>query len=150
KDTGGERAREGKPVLLHTTNYWRTSMSRIMIVDDEPNIMVLTRKMLEKKGYEVSEAKSGEECLKRLKQEKPDLILLDVMLRGEDGWEICKKIKSAEETKGIPVVMFTIRGSEDSVEKSMECGADAHISKPFDMEDLQDTVERLLGKTASL
>ncbi len=95
------------------------------------------------------EVESGDECLKRLKKEKPDLILLDVTMPGEDGWEILKEIKKDEKTKDIPVAMFRVRTSDDSVKKSLESGADAHINKPFDVEDLLNTVESLLGKAAS-
>ncbi|MEE9152262.1 MAG: response regulator [Thermoplasmata archaeon] len=120
-------------------------MSKIMVVDDEPPIVILTKAMLEMGGHKIVEAKSGEECLKMLKEEKPDLILLDIMMPGIDGWETCRKIKSDKETKDIPVAMFTVRGSAGSIKKSLECGADDHISKPFDMEDLIGTVKRLLG-----
>jgi CheY-like chemotaxis protein len=121
-------------------------MARILLVDDEPEILFLTRMMLEKKGYEVCEVKSGKECIEELKSRKADVVLLDVLLHNEDGWEVCKKIKSSEETKNIPVAMFTVRTSPDSIEKSKKCGADAHINKPFDMEDLYKTIERLLQK----
>ncbi len=124
-------------------------MARILIVDDEPTILMLIGMMLKREGYEVVEAKDGEECFSKLKEKKPDLILLDVMMPGQDGWEICRKIKGARETRGIPVAMFTVRTSEDSMEKSMEYGADAHINKPIDKKELFDTIKRLLGKASS-
>ena len=125
-------------------------MSMIMIVDDEPRILFLVRIMLEKKGYNVVEAKNGEECLEKLKEEKPDLILLDVMMPGEDGWEICKKIKTNENTKDIPVAMFTVRHSDVALKKSIEYAhADSHINKPFNMKDLLKKVKRLLKGAAS-
>ncbi len=124
-------------------------MSKIMVVDDEPQIRTLVKVILEKEGYKMVGANSGKECLKKLKKEKPDIILLDVMMQGEDGWEILKEIKKNEKTKDLPVAMFTIRTSDDSVKKSLESGADAHINKPFDVEELLDAVEGLLGKPAS-
>ncbi len=125
-------------------------MKKIMVVDDDPGILKLVRIILEKEeGYEVVEVESGEECLKRLKKEKPDLILLDVMMRGKDGWEICRKIKADEKHRDIPVAMLTVRASEEDMNKSLECGADTHINKPFDVEDLLDQVERLLGKATT-
>lgn len=124
-------------------------VARILLVDDEPEIRIITRRMLEKAGHSVIEAGDGVECLEKLKAEKPDLILLDVMMPGEDGWEICRKIKGEEKTKDIPVVMFTVRTSKENMKHSMKRGAEAHINKPFDMKELLDTVERLLGKAAS-
>ncbi len=124
-------------------------MAKIMVVDDNPKIRKVVRVILEKKGYEVEEARNGDECLKRLEKEKPDLILLDVMMPGEDGWEICKEIKSDEKHRDIPVAMLTVRASEEDMNKSIEHGADTHINKPFGVEDLLERVESLLGKDAS-
>lgn len=120
-------------------------MARILLVDDEPEIVFLTKKMLEKEGYEVTVAKNGKECMKAVGKDRPDLILLDVMMPGETGWEICKKIKGDKKTGDIPVAMFTVRTSEDSVEKSLEYAhADAQIDKPFKMEELLNQIKRLL------
>jgi len=122
-------------------------MAKILLVDDEPEIRFLTRMMLEKAGYEVIEARDGDECWMKLNEEKPDLILLDIMMPGDDGWVVCRKIKGAKETKDIPVVMFTVRTSENSVKKSMEYAhADAQIDKPFDMKELLNVVKGFLKK----
>ncbi len=125
-------------------------MAKILLVDDEPEIVYLTRTMLEKAGYEVMVANDSAECFERLKEEKPDLILMDIMLPDDDGWAACRKIKENEKTQHIPVAMFTVRSSEDSVEKSFKYShADAHINKPFQMKELLDTVKGLLEKAAS-
>jgi CheY-like chemotaxis protein len=119
-------------------------MTKILVVDDEPEILLLVKLMLEKNGYEVIEARNGTECLEKL-GERPDLVVLDVMMPGDDGWEVCRKIKSDEKTKDIPVILLTVRTSEKSRRKSMEyAGADAHINKPFEMAELLETVRRLL------
>ena len=124
-------------------------MAKILLVDDEPEIVVLTKIMLEKDGHEVVVARNSGECFERLNAEIPDLILLDVMMPGDNGWEACRKIKGDEKTQDIPVAMFTVRTSDESVEKSFKYShADAHINKPFGKKDLLDTVERLLGKAA--
>ncbi|MFQ5976353.1 MAG: PleD family two-component system response regulator [Candidatus Hydrothermarchaeales archaeon] len=121
-------------------------MATIMIVDDEPHIRVITRKILEGEGYSTIEAADGGECLKMLKKEKPDLILLDVMMPGINGWEVCKRIKENRETSKIPTVMFTVRTSMDSIRKSLEYSrADAQINKPFEVDELIDKVQNLLG-----
>jgi DNA-binding response OmpR family regulator len=119
-------------------------MARILIVDDEPDIVMVVRITLEKAGHGVEEVGDGNEALKKLKKEKFDLILLDVMLPGDNGWEVCRKIKADEKTKDILIVMFTVRTSEDSVAKGKECGADAQIDKPFGMGDLVGIVEKVL------
>lgn len=123
----------------------RNIMAKILVVDDEPDMRFLARVFLEKAEHSVVEAEDGESALGKIVKDKPDIVLIDVMLPGEDGWEICKKIKSIDETKGIPVAMFTIRSSDDAVERSMKCGADAHIKKPFEREELLATIDRLLG-----
>lgn len=123
-------------------------MSDILVVDDEPEIVYLVKMMLEQRGHRVAEAGNGEECLKHLEKGKPDLIVLDVMMPGLKGWDVCKKIKGSKETKDIPVVMLTVRTSEDSVKKSYEYAhCDAHINKPFEMKELLDTVDALLNES---
>ncbi len=122
-------------------------MGKILVVDDEPEIVVLTKIMLEKEGHKVTVAKDSAECFERLKKEKPDLILLDIMMPGDDGWDACKKIKEDRETHDIPVAMFTVRASDNSVEKSYKYAhADVHINKPFDRKELLDIVRGLLEK----
>ncbi len=125
-------------------------MARILLVDDEPFIRISTRKMLERAGHGVVEAKDGEDGLRVLENDKPDLILLDVRMPGTDGWEICREIKEAKETRDIPVVICSVYTSGEFVKKSMEyAGADAHINKPFSMDELLNTVEKVLEKVAS-
>jgi len=123
-------------------------VANILVVDDEPEIVVLTKIMLEKEGHKVTAAKNSEECFKRIKEKKPDLILLDIMMPGDDGWDACKRIKEDKETSDIPVAMFTVRTSEESVEKSYKYAhADVHINKPFDRKELLKIVKDLLEKS---
>ncbi|MFQ6136684.1 MAG: PleD family two-component system response regulator [Candidatus Hydrothermarchaeales archaeon] len=118
---------------------------KIMIVDDEQSIRFVIRRILEKEGYDIIEAESGEECLDRLEQEKPDLILLDVMMPGLDGWTTCSRIKNRDDTKEITISMLTVKRSEEDKIKSFEDSlADWHISKPIDRKDLIKTVKWLL------
>jgi len=120
-------------------------MARILIVDDEPEIVMLAKMMLETAGYDTDEARNGEECLKKLKKEKYDLVLLDVMMpEGIDGWEVCRRIKSEEKTKDTPVVMFTVCTSDESVARGKEAGADGQINKPFGKNEFLDAVEKAL------
>lgn len=123
-------------------------MAKILLVDDEPEIRFLTRRMLEKEGHSVTEAENGEMALRMLQKDKPDLILLDVRMPGLNGWEVCRRIKADDKTKGIPVVMFTVRTSEEDIQKSVDYGAEAHINKPFDKEELLELVENMLRRSA--
>jgi DNA-binding response OmpR family regulator len=121
----------------------------ILIVDDEPGIRFLTKAMLEKEGHSVMEAEDGEDGLAKIKEKKPDLVLLDVMMPGKFGWEVCREIKRNEATKDILVAIFTVRGSNEDMKKSYEVGADAHISKPFTKAELIRTIYKIQGKSAS-
>jgi DNA-binding response OmpR family regulator len=121
-------------------------MARILIVDDEPDIRKLTGRMLKSAGYDVVEAASGEESLEVIERDKIDLVLLDVAMPGINGWMVCEKIKADERLKHVPVVMFTVFGSEEDVVQGEECGADAYIKKPFDMKELLRIVDELLHK----
>jgi CheY-like chemotaxis protein len=121
-------------------------MAKIMLVDDEPDIVFLIKKILEKGGHEVVEAYNGEEALKRTKKENPDLILLDIMMPGISGWEVSRKIKTGRDTMNIPVVMLTVRTSEDSVEKSFEYSyVDAHLGKPTSGKKILETLNSILN-----
>jgi CheY-like chemotaxis protein len=116
-------------------------MIKILVVDDEADIRFVIGKMLEREGYEVLEADSGENALESLKETIPDLILLDVMMPGIDGWITCKKIKSGDETKNIPVVMLTAKTADMALD---ECGAEWHVSKPLDRIKFIETVKWVL------
>ncbi len=118
----------------------------ILLVDDDPVIRLITKKILEKEGHDISVAEDGKKCMDFLSNnKKPDLILLDVMMHGENGWEIGRKIKSNNKMKDIPLAMFTVRSSIDSRKKSFEYAhADAHIDKPFIMDELIKEVNQLI------
>lgn len=120
-------------------------MAMILLVDDEPEIVEIMEIILGMNGHEVIVARDGQECFEVLQKELPDLILMDVMMPGMNGWDVCKKIKEDEKTRDIPVAMFTVRGSEDSEKKSLQYSkADDHISKPFGLEELLAKIEKLL------
>ncbi len=120
-------------------------MKKVLIVDDSQLILKITRSILEKAGYSVLDASDGAECFEVLAKEKPDLILLDVNMPGMDGCDLCTKIKRNETTSDILVVMFTTSSTDWDVRKSFEYGgADAHINKPFEKEELVNLVKNLL------
>lgn len=120
-------------------------MAKIMVVDDEPDMRLVLRKLLEREGYKVIEAENGEECLREAEKKKPDLILLDIMMPGLDGWEVCRMLRESPSTASIRVSMLSVRNGEEDVEKSFEYAyADAHLGKPVKHEELMSTIERLL------
>jgi CheY-like chemotaxis protein len=125
-------------------------MSKIMIVDDEPDVAYILKTVLVKEGYKVIEASNGKECLEKVKEEKPKLILLDIMMPDINGWEVCKEIKENPSTSYIPVSMLSIKGDDEDKKKSFEYAhADEHLTKPINFEEVISTVETLLNKAHS-
>lgn len=120
-------------------------MKKILLVDDEPDILTLGETLLRSAGYDVVSARNGEECLTKLKNEKFDMVLLDVMMPGsDDGWEVCRKIKAGENTNSVPVILFTVCSESWEVSKGKEVGASAQINKPFEVEEFIGTVKKVL------
>jgi two-component system phosphate regulon response regulator PhoB len=107
------------------------STDKILIVDDEKDILELIGYNLEREGYKILKALSGEEALRSSRLEKPDLILLDLMLPGIDGLEVLKKLKKDPKTANIPTVLLTAKGEEADIVTGLELGADDYITKPF-------------------
>jgi two-component system phosphate regulon response regulator PhoB len=104
---------------------------KILVVDDEEDILELVQYNLTKNGYTVVSVGTGEEALKAAKSESPDLILLDLMLPGVDGLEVCKILKADSRTSAIPIVMLTAKGEEADIVTGLELGADDYVTKPF-------------------
>ncbi|MBU2559475.1 response regulator [archaeon] len=122
-------------------------MAKILIVDDEEKIRYIVRKMLEGEGYEVIEAEGGKECLEILKNDRPDLILMDVMMPEMDGWETASAVKRDENNKGIIISMLTVKSEDEDKIKSLdEASADWHIAKPIKRDKLVQTIGWLLTK----
>lgn len=119
---------------------------RILVVDDEPDIVNLAKMILEGEKYQVVTASDGEGALQKAKAEMPDLILLDVVMRGKSGFEVCKILKSQAETRHVPVVMFTALGQDVDRKLSTQAGADSHFVKPFTPDDLLAEVKRQLDQ----
>lgn len=120
-------------------------MARILVVDDELDIVETIRFVLEAKGHEVLEANDGMEGLERARQSNPDLILLDVMMPKLDGYKVCRMLKFDDQYRNIPVVLLTARTGPKDVSTGEEVGADEYLTKPFDVEEVIDLVDRLAG-----
>ena len=116
----------------------------IMLVDDNPDLLYSVKKSLEPLGdYEVVTVESGRKCLKLLKSTKPDLVLLDIMMPGMDGWDVCAEIKEDKKTEDIPIVFLTAK--TDPISKSMGTLASAdYITKPFDMKVLKRRIDAVI------
>ena len=124
----------------------KTDMKRILIIDDEQDMLDLLRPRLEAAGYEISTALDGQEGLNKAREEKPDLILLDVMMPKMDGYQVCRFLKFDEEYKHIPIVLLTARGQAQDKETGKKVGADGYLTKPFEKDALLDTISQLLKK----
>ena len=119
---------------------------RILVVDDESDLVEMVKIRLEASGYEVAAAYDGQEALNSVKERKPDLIILDLMLPKIDGYKVCGLLKSSRKYKDIPIILFTARAQESDKEMGKEAGADAYIVKPFEPKVLLDKIKELLGK----
>lgn len=120
-------------------------MSRsVLVVDDEPNIVLSIKFLMKQQGYEVRTASNGEEALQALNEKVPDLILLDVMMPKPDGYEVCQRIRATAKWKAIPVIMLTAKGREVEREKGFAMGADDYITKPFATQELVAKVQAIL------
>ena len=119
---------------------------KILLVDDEVDMVALVTLRLEAAGYDVVSAYDGEEALEKTKAEKPDLIILDVMLPKLNGYQVCEKIKNDKELSKIPIAMFSALSSKQNIEDAEKLKADAYITKPFEPQELLNTIKNLLGK----
>jgi len=119
----------------------------ILIVDDEPSIVVPIQFLMEQQGYNVLVAENGEDALDVIYKYKPDLILLDIMLPRIDGYEVCEIVRLNPEYRGIKIIFLTAKGREVEIAKGLSLGADAYITKPFSNTELVAKVQELLDNT---
>src|ERR1051326_9125273 len=121
---------------------------RILCVEDEPEMIDLIRRILSRKGFEVTGAAGGQDGIVKIRSEKPDLVLLDLMMPYMDGWEVYQQMKADEATKNIPVIVVTAKAqSIDKVLGLHIAKVDDYIAKPFSPQDLMNSVERVLNKS---
>ncbi|MEI6167600.1 MAG: response regulator [bacterium] len=124
----------------------KTAPAHILVVEDESDILSLLTYSLRREGYEVTGLTNGEQALQLIPQRKPHLILLDLMLPGASGLEICRMLKARSETAGIPVIMVTAKGEDADMVKGLEQGADDYITKPFNMKVLLARIHTALRR----
>jgi two-component system alkaline phosphatase synthesis response regulator PhoP len=119
--------------------------SKILIVDDEPNIVLPLQFLMEQNNFEVYVASSGEEAIEKIMQFTPDLILLDIMLPGIDGYEVCEIVRLNPKWKHTKIIFLTAKGRDVDVAKGLVLGADEYIIKPFANSEVVDKVKELLA-----
>lgn len=117
---------------------------KILIVDDEPDILQLLEMRLRANGFEVVTGSSGEQALQKVKQEGPDLIVMDVLMPPPNGYQTCRQLKDDPKYKNIPVILLTAKTTESDQFWGMESGADKYITKPYNAEDLLAAIKKLL------
>jgi CheY-like chemotaxis protein len=122
------------------------SEGRILVVDDEASIRLICRVNLDASGFDVLEAEDGETALSMARSERPDLILLDVMLPGIDGWEVAEELSGTDETRDIPIVFITARSTAPDELRGHAAGGVAYIAKPFDPRLLSETVTTVVQR----
>lgn len=121
------------------------SATKILIVDDEPQIRRVLRTTLTSQNYTVAESKSGDEALEQFREERPDLILLDVNMPGRSGLEVCQEIRT---TSDVPIIMLTVRNTERDKVQALDAGADDYVVKPFGSEELMARIRAALRRAA--
>ena len=118
---------------------------KILIADDEPNILISLEYLMKREGYAVSVARNGAEALDTLRREHPTLVLLDVMMPGKTGFEVCQEVRADDELKDTLILMLTAKGRDTDVAKGIALGADDYITKPFSTKELVQKVRDLLA-----
>ena len=124
-------------------------MHKILIVDDEPNILVSLEYLMKREGYEVHLARDGDAALDAIRRERPALVLLDVMMPGKSGLEVCDAVRADEALAATKIVLLTAKGRDTDVAKGLALGADAYVTKPFSTRELAQRVRELLAQGAA-
>lgn len=117
----------------------------VLIADDEPNIVVSLEFLMKREGHRVSVARDGDAALAMIRELRPDLVLLDVMMPGRSGFDVCQAVRADESLAGIRILMLSAKGRDTDVAKGSALGADAYMTKPFSTKELAEKVRELLG-----
>ena len=119
-------------------------MHKILIADDEPNILISLEYLMKREGYEVVVARDGDEALAAIRRERPALVLLDVMMPGKTGFEVCDLVRAEATLAATKIVLLTAKGRDTDIAKGLAIGATDYITKPFSTRDLAQRVRELL------
>ena len=118
---------------------------KVLIADDEPNILISLEFLMKREGHQVFVARDGDEALEAIRRERPDLVLLDVMMPGKTGFDVCAAVRADESLAATKIVLLTAKGRDTDVAKGTALGADAYITKPFSTKELAARVRELLA-----
>jgi two-component system, OmpR family, alkaline phosphatase synthesis response regulator PhoP len=118
---------------------------KILIADDEPNIVISLEYLMKREGYEVIVARDGTQALEAIVRERPSLVLLDVMMPGKTGFDVCQEVRAMPGVKDTPILMLTAKGRDTDIAKGMAMGATAYLAKPFSTREIAAKVRELLG-----
>lgn len=118
---------------------------KVLVADDEPNILISLEFLMKREGHAVSLARDGHEALEAIRRERPDLVLLDVMMPGRSGFEVCQAVRADETLAGVKILMLTAKGRDTDVAQGLAMGADGYMTKPFSTKDLAARVREMLG-----
>jgi DNA-binding response OmpR family regulator len=117
----------------------------ILIADDEANIVISLEFLMKREGHRVTVARDGDAALAAIRAERPDLVLLDVMMPGKSGFEVCQAVRADESLAGVKILMLSAKGRDTDLAKGSALGADAYMTKPFSTRELAEKVRELLG-----
>ena len=121
---------------------------KLLVADDEPNIVISLEYLMKREGYDVLVATDGNQALEAIQREQPALVLLDVMMPGKTGFEVCQAVRADPALDGVRILMLTAKGRETDVGKGLALGANAYMTKPFSTRELVQKVAEMLGGAA--
>jgi DNA-binding response OmpR family regulator len=124
----------------------RNGQPLVLIADDDPDILALVSFRLERAGYEVVQARNGEEAVQVALSRRPDLAVIDVMMPRIDGYEATRQLRQQEETSRMPIILLTARVQEEDIARGFDAGADDYVRKPFSPQELSSRVQAALGR----
>lgn len=121
---------------------------KLLVADDEPNIVVSLEYLMKREGYDVLVATDGNQALETIQREKPALVLLDVMMPGKTGFEVCQAVRADPALEDVRILMLTAKGRDTDISKGLALGANAYMTKPFSTRELVQKVAEMLGGSA--
>ncbi len=117
---------------------------KIMVIDDEPNLVEMVQVWLQTSGYDVITAYESLQGLEKVQKEKPDLVILDIMMPNVDGFSVCRRMKEHKATKNIPVIILTVKWLPQDKAEGLAAGAECYMTKPFEATELLDNIKKIL------
>jgi len=117
---------------------------KVLLAEDERNVILGVRTCLDAVGYQIEIVEDGDEALNSIRKERPDLLLLDLLMPKVDGFEVLKEVKGNDETKDIPIIVLTAKAEEEDRQRAMDLGADSYMTKPFKPQELWDLLKHYL------